>query len=262
MTPILVDQLPIEMWEEMKPIFREAFPNEAVVAIHGDKWRQLENISSRPAHMFELRPEDTAWLHRNPPDLFLHSHPSPPASQEPSDNDTIMQLKMGWNWGIVAVTGNLEGDVYNVAYPECWGDGIAIQPLVGRSYLWAVRDCWTLCRDWYRTNGYEIDNIPRSRDPDIYPVGHALHDQFAHFPKQIGFKQVARHERQKGDTALMMFRSANRYNHCGLYLGEGKYLHQLEGKTSEVWIPHNEEQIIERWNLIYWRPKQKPKPAD
>lgn len=258
MTTPIVPQLPLEMWAEMKPLFAEAFPKEVVVAIHGDKWRQLANISQRPAYCFELHPSDVVELYDNPPDLLLHSHPSPPASAEPSDTDTEQQIKTGWNWGIVAVTGAAEGQVYNVAYPECWGDGLPIQPLLGRSYCWGIRDCWTLCRDWYRLNGYEIANTPRARDPLSYAPGTPQHNQFLYWPEKRGMKPVARHDRRPGDFAVFQFKSANIHNHCGIYLGEGKYLHQLEDALSCEWIPHNEELIIERWNVLYFRlPKPK-----
>jgi cell wall-associated NlpC family hydrolase len=251
----IVAQLPLPLWEEIKPTFAAAFPNEAVVAIHGEKWKQLANVSSNPTAGFQLRAVDTVALCDKPPTLLLHSHPH--GSAEPSDLDTIQQLKTGYDWGIVSVSGNPQGQVYDVAYPECWGDGIAIAPLLGRAYLWGIRDCMTLARDWYKLNGVQVPNLPRARNPELYPATDWMHNQFGEAPAKLAFKQVERHKRERGDTALMQFR-ASTYNHMAVYLGEGKYLHQLRDALSCEWIPHDEERLIERMNVTYWRPPTLP----
>lgn len=253
----MIAQLPLDLWEDMRPVFAAAFPNEAVVAIHGTEWRELANVAARPAHGFEIGQADLAWLMRTPPTLFLHSHPSPPASAEPSDRDTEQQLATGWDWGIVAVTGTPEGEVYAVAYPECWGDGIAPQALVGRTYLWAVRDCWTLVRDFYREQGLPLRNTSRARKPDLYPQGDSRNDQIGYWPAKLGFKPVERHARRAGDLFTMAWRG-NRRNHVGVYLDEGRYLHQLEDRTSEIWVPHNEELVLAQMSVEFSRhPKAK-----
>ncbi|OJY60924.1 MAG: hypothetical protein BGP16_00865 [Sphingobium sp. 66-54] len=252
-----MDNLPHNLWAEIKPVFFEAFPEEAVVAIWGDKWRKLENIHPEPMFKFRISDGDRAELLSNPPSLFLHSHPN--GSAEPSDQDTLSQLATGWNWGIVAVKGNANGDVYSVAYPECWGDGITPPPLLGRTFLWGVRDCWTLCRDWYAEQGIRFDNVPRARDPSIYPVGHWGNDPFNYWPTRVGFKPVARHERKPGDFAVFQFRSS-KYNHCAIYQGEGRFLHQIEDQTSSVWIVADEDRLIERMNILFYRPKKALRP--
>lgn len=236
----------------MVHVFRDAFPNEAVVAVYDDSWRQFENIHKDPINGFELSQEDSAYLLNNPPILFLHSHPK--GNQSPSDRDSLQQLATGWNWGIVAIDGNERGDVYAVHYPECWGDGLDIPPLVGRTYLWGVRDCWNLVRDYYRLNGFpKLKATPRARDPSIYPIGTPGNNMFAYWPPKLGFKQIEPHARKPGDMFIMHFRS-DIPNHCGIWLSDGKVLHQMEGQLSTEWsLPTTAEHFIERHNVTFWR---------
>lgn len=244
-----------ELWQELVPVFARAYPQEAVAAVFADgTWKEYPNVSDTPTEAFRLTHEAHAELLKRKPWLFLHSHPN--GKNYPSDSDTIHQIATGWDWGIVAIKGNYQaGGVYGVERPEVWGDGCAIPPLLGRKFLWGVRDCWTLCRDWYRLNGYSIPAIPRARDPSIYPAGHKLSDQFAHYPRRLGFKEVARHERQAGDCALMAHGAA-RTNHCAIYLGESKYLHQPVRSLSEEWVPADEEKMLVQYSVQFWRPKK------
>lgn len=244
------------MWNEMKPLFGERFPNECVVAVRGNTWQQLENVSKRGAYEFALSPVDAIEVHSNPPDLLIHSHPSPPASAAASDTDIAMQLQTKCNWGIVAVTGNIQREIYNIAYPECWGPTIPIQPLVGRSYLFGVRDCVSICWDYYQLNGAPLTRLPYVSDPGQHPDGSVQRNQFTELPRLAGLKPVNRHERLPGDLVIMQINDANRDNHCAIYMGEGRYLHQMERKLSSEWQIHGEEAVIERYNFRFWRNPQ------
>ena len=245
-----IRQLPKALWEQIRPIFHKAYPNEAVVAVYGDTFVQLENISPKPMFYFQLRPEDEARILTDKPDLLLHSHPH--GKSEASDEDSAQQIATGINWGIVAVVGNAIGDVYSVAYPECWGDGLDILPLVGRSFKWGIRDCWTLARDYYRLEGFQLQNVPRAADPAKYPQGHPQSDPFTYWPPKVGFKPVRPHERKVGDFVVMNLRSS-RPNHCAVYLGESRYLTQFTDRYSEEWQVKNEQSLIEQWSFQFYR---------
>jgi proteasome lid subunit RPN8/RPN11 len=240
-----------EQWKEIKPVFVKAWPNEAIVAVWPDRWEQIENVSPAPAFAFQISEADNARLQLDPPLLMLHSHPN--GDSTPSDEDTLGQLATGWAWGIVAVHAAAPAfAVTAVDYPELWGDCVPIAPLEGRSYLWGIRDCWTLARDYLRLQGHCVPNCPRALVPSRYPSGHWGHDQFAYWPKKLGFKEVARHNRKPGDVFLLCFRSRTQ-NHCGIWLGEGRILHQPGGQNSHIMTIGDEEKFIERNSVTFMR---------
>lgn len=244
--------LPDDLWQTIKPVFVRAWPNEAVVAIWPDgTWAELENVDPNSTHGFGISHEDNARLLKKRPALFLHSHPN--GSAEPSDRDTEQQLATGWTWGIVAVHANMAG-VTDVSYPEVWGPEKPKEALLGRSYLWGVRDCWTLCADFYEASGRKLDAIPRVREPGQHHPHARAQDQFRYWPPRLGFAHVDRAQRQPGDLAIMFWNSPIA-NHCAIYLGDGKYLHQLSARHSEEWTPQHEERAIEKYAMQFWRLK-------
>jgi len=241
-----------ELWTEIKPVFIRAWPNEAIVAIWDDgTWREFPNVCDQPTHGFELAHEDKAVLLDRRPALFLHSHPH--GSAEPSDRDTESQIATGWTWGIVPVHGNMSG-VYDIGFPEIWGPEKPVEPLLGRSYLWGVRDCWTLCEDYYRAHEGKLDPIPRVREPGPHHPHARGRDPFRYWPPVLGFERIDRDQRQPGDLVIMFWNSPIA-NHCAVYLGEGKYLHQLINRHSEEWLPQQEERAIEKYAMQFWRLK-------
>lgn len=247
-----MDVLSDALWQEIKPVFIRAWPKEAIVAIWADgSWREFPNVHPEPIEHFQLAHNDKALLLHKRPALFLHSHPD--GDLEPSDRDTESQIATGWTWGVVAVHANLAG-VYDVSYPEIWGPEKPVEPLLGRTYLWGVRDCWTLCEDYYRANGRVLDPIPRVKEPGPHHALSRGRDPFRYWPPRLGFERVERHERQPGDLATMFWKKPIA-NHCAIYLGEGKYLHQLERRHSEEWRPQHEERAIEKYAMTFWRLK-------
>lgn len=249
--------LPDDLWQQLLPIFGKAWPNEAVVAIWPDEWRQLENVAAEPMLSFSLGEADRIELLTRKPLALLHSHPN--GRREPSDKDTLSQLAMNVPWGIVAIDANpVTGNIYAVHYPECWGAGLPIPPLLGRQFLWGVRDCMTLAQDFYTLNGVHMPRIPRARDTSIYPKGHWGHDPFRTQPKNLGLKPVQRHERRPGDLTIWM-NGKGRYDHCAVYLGEGRYLTQSIDQASEIYVTDFEEKFIERKNIEFLRPKKMKK---
>lgn len=243
--------LPDHIWKQIKPIFARAWPNEAIVAVYADRWEHFENVAPNPMVGFALSEADNARLLASPPQLLLHSHPN--GDPVPSDEDTLGQLATGWNWGIVAVHAAPPSyAVTHVAYPECWGDGVEIPPLEGRSYLWGVRDCWTLCRDYLRLAGHSVPNCPRAAVPCRYPKGHWGHAQFEYWPRKLGFRRVDRDGRRPGDIVLMCYAHPT-INHMGVWLGDGRILHQNAKRTSQIWEIGDEERFVARFNCSFIR---------
>jgi len=239
----------MDVWEDMKLVFFRAYPKEAVVAVAADMtWRELQNVAGDPLNGFALTDADKLALEKNPPFALIHSHPNGTAA--PSDLDSASQLATGWTWGIVAIHGNPLGEVYSISYPEFWGDDVPIPPLEGRPYLWGIRDCYSLIRDFYRLEGKYLRDIPRARYPDHYPVGHWGRAPFPYWIPKLGFKPINRNERKRGDMFTMKVRTPHA-NHCGIYLGDGKYIHQPLDRNSEIDF-FNERQM-ERESVQFYR---------
>lgn len=245
--------LPEQLWLEIKPTFIRAWPCEAIVTIWDDGWRELENVAPAPALGFTISDADRVALLARKPLVLLHSHPN--GSRAPSDTDTVSQLAMDMPWGVVAIDAEVTtGQIFAAHYPECWGANLPIPPLLARSYLWGVRDCLTLCQDFYALNGVKLPRVPRARNPTIYPKGHWGHDQFLSEPARLGLKPVKRHERRPGDITRWQYR-ADRFNHCAIYLGEGGFLHQPTDSASVIHRTDDEERFIERLNIEFLRPR-------
>lgn len=250
--------LPMDTWQQMVPVFAKAYPCEAVIAVYADGWRELNNTSMEPWAAFSLSEADRMDLLTRKPLILLHSHPN--GSKAPSDRDTESQLSMGIPWGIVAIDGEWKtGQIFAVHYPECWGAGLPVPPLLGRTFLWGIRDCLTLCQDFYALNGIYLPRAPRARDASIYPKGHWGHDQFLSEPARLKLKPVKRHERKPGDISRWQYKK-DRYNHCAIYLGEGRYLHQPVDAASTIHSTSFEDKFIESLNIEFLRPQSIKRP--
>lgn len=147
---------------------------------------------------------------------ICHSHPktAPVASQA----DKVSCEKSGLPWYII--------NPVTKKWTVCEPSGYA-PPLIGREWTWAVMDCWTLTRDWYKEHGLELRDWER---PHNYV-------QFANEPffddcwKTTGFYQVDIESIQRGDAVLMCLESY-KINHCGVYIGDQMLLHHVRGRLS------------------------------
>lgn len=213
----------------------EAYPNEAVGLVTEKGYVRCENRAVAPGCNFEI--DASVLLDYENVITLIHSHPD--GDVAPSEADMRSQIAMDIPWGILSSTAEDCSDE-----PMWFGDSCPIPPLVGRLFLHGVTDCYSLVRDYYRTQkGILLPEYPR--DDEWWNSGQNLYEE--NF-RQAGFVPFKGSEDElvPGDAFLCKFRSPV-INHAGIYDGEGLILHHISGHVS-VRSPLN----IWRRSIEYW----------
>lgn len=146
----------------------------------------------------------------------VHSHPDMPPS--PSIIDKQACQASGLPWHILSVP------VPKWTYLEPAGHTL---PLLGREWIHAEQDCYTLIRDWYRING-SIYLADYERQENWWDKGDDLYVQ--QFSSE-GFYEIKIDEIKPGDSVLMRVGSKVP-NHAAVYVGDNMILHHVQGRLS------------------------------
>lgn len=218
-------------------------PTSALVAMQNDALHQYPKRSfgyvqngayvSESGNSFDDRPQ--YWIHSvNPPiEAIVYSRPDGNVYPDQAD----MELQLSWNVpvGIIATDGK------EVAAPVFWGDALPIAPLVGRSFMHGVWDCYSLVRDAYRlgsvalaAQGIEKWPLPPVTLPEV-PRSDCWWDSgqdlYLDHLKPAGFVEIKASEARAGDGFLLKIRSET-LNHAGVLVDFNSILHHLPTRLS------------------------------
>jgi proteasome lid subunit RPN8/RPN11 len=202
---------------------RAEYPREAcgllVIRKGREVYARCRNIGVG-TDQFVIHPEDYAAADREGEIVgVVHSHPG--TSPEPSQADRVACGASGLPWHIVGIPSEDWVRIEPTGF---------VAPLVGREWSHGVLDCYSLVRDWFRSErGVLLPNF--ARFDDWWKRGENLYlDNFS----RVGFEVVNFADLRNllpGDCFLMQVASPVP-NHAAVYLGDGLILHHLQGRLS------------------------------
>jgi len=105
------------------------------------------------------------------------------------------------------------------------------QHLIGRTFKWRERDCYATVRDFYRDIlNMELPDFARPTDFYLHGLDIIRENYTA-----AGFKEINVHpsEIKVGDVSISAIDSVFG-NHCAVFVENGRILHHLQGRLSEV----------------------------
>lgn len=255
-----------EAFTAAKKHARALYPEEMCGFVVDGKFVPVQNVAADPAtHVeegckcrlcaFQISDQDTL-RYFDKAQMILHSHPGGPV--HPSKADMNGQMLTGLPWGVVALDEDRMGDF------EIWGDSLPIAPLLSRTFMHGIRDCYSLVRDTFRmgkerlaaegiTDAWPYDPITlldMGRDDGWW---NGEDDFYAEHFEKVGFKLITREEARPGDCFLLKIR-CDKFNHAGILISNDLIMHHLPMRVSRrepsgVW-----SRAAERW-LRYVGPK-------
>lgn len=199
--------------------FKQEYPREGCGAIGVTKgkshWFPCKNVSEDDNDFIMDSSDYIKASLKSDIVAIVHSHPD--TTEEPSEAD-------------IKMCNSLNLDSYIFSWPE--GKMHHLKPfreevpLLGREYEFGVLDCWQVVIDYFKTLDIEIKRD--MFEDDWWEKG------LNYFDDLIGpynFEEVTDGSIEKNNVLLFNIRSTIP-NHCGVYLGNDKFLHHAENRLS------------------------------
>jgi len=216
-------------------------PKESCGVVLGGVYVPLKNTHENPEMFFKFdRSKYASLITTRRVKAIIHSHTwATGANPWPSGDDARSQQSVGLPYGIVVVPNP------GLATEIVWfGPGAPIAPVKGRDFRHYTQDCYALMRDCFRLgkdalaeqgivwpyDPVDMIDFPRdemwweNRDQDLL-----TEENF----KKAGFYEIRKNDLRSGDVILFDMGVA-KFNHVGVYVGDGKMLHHMSGHSSRT----------------------------
>ena len=210
-------------WKEAALIHaKDQDPNEScglLLNVRGkERYHPCHNLSAQSDEYFILDPEDyIKGSNLGTITAIIHSHPDTPPVASQADKMSCEQTKLPW----YIVNPKTETWGY---YEPCGYKA----PLLGRPWVWAVTDCWSLIVDWYKEErGIELLDYERPTRIEEFtddPV-------FERYLPSRGFRLLKPDEPLINGDVLAMSILGKGLNHVGIFL-DGDVLHHSADRLS------------------------------
>lgn len=215
----------------------EEFPKEAcgVLTKIGKKLVAVkcENISDSPEERFVISSDEfKGFIDTTGVYAIWHTHVNDLYPLTPSPTDIAACNVTGVDWIIIDMKSyddeKIEfGEFFNIE-PEEYDDNYLERP-----YIYGVRDCFTLARDYYKKE-FNIDIDFRAEGyPEITDWQNRGISMLTDSYKKAGFVKLFDEEPRVGDLFLIQM-SASITDHIAIYIGDDKILHHCVGRLSTV----------------------------
>ena len=224
------------------------YPNEACGLQVSGEYVPCKNIHETPLTSFRIDPKDIIAAEATGTiEAVLHSHPYNPLDKGvfanyadpkwPSVADQI-QFNAGKEpWVIVSTDGT------GISEPVIMDDNDPA-PLLEREFIWAVQDCYSLMRDYYK----ERCNITLPNYPREWNWWGKGEDQFMERFAEEGFKRITYEQADINDICIFK-NDSNVANHCGIISGHNELMQQGVGSLSRV----SRLDLYKRYVIVYLR---------
>ena len=210
----------------------EVYPAEAVGVIVDREYHKLTNTSDTPDVHFKVgNKEFLEVIGEGDVKALIHSHTfDTPVDQRtsrrsidrrtPSKTDMVTQQAMAIPFGIVHTDGETVSD--------CVWLGWETQPLLEREFIHGITDCYSIIRDWYKTErNVDLPDYPREWawwETDV--------NMYADLFEDAGFAEIDPKDIEIGDVVLMSVLTEDTINHAAVYTDNNKITHHLVGRLS------------------------------